>query len=558
MTALNTSTDATDTGSSLQANLRETPRWFWPTVAVLLAVHAVAAWYLRIPGIVTGGDDAVYIQLAREIQQFSYRDQFLNGAPGHVKFPPGYPAFLAGIIAVAGESIDAFLLGGIAATIGGLLLLADAARRRLSPAAALLTIIAIFINPRLIQYSGMIMSEALFFLCVSAAVWALSQDAPRRSHLLLAGAAAIAAALTRSAGVTVVFAVIVTLILARRTRPAIMVAVAALVINGSWFVWTTRAPEQIVGTQGENYIADTFIPNNSASPPLPRLIPRRIFNNSRKYATRTVPSLLPLPTIEGTPLDNLFLVGVTGICFTIGAWRLRRSWTIVPVVVASYVSLLLVWPWVVIRFMSPVIPFIVVLVIAGAFELARRVRTRWRVLIPASIAFTIMFTAASSLRSEVRALGACDRDEPIVSSGCIQPAEKDYLRLAQWVADSISGQAVFLVPKEGTFAYLTGQRTIPLITALRADTTRMLLLLRELGVTHIALTTLDHGGIALANVLMPSCRSLLLERELSPTLLVFRIGADPAADDAVRPGSCEALERYRQIMGDGAGGDLIP
>lgn len=549
VTALNTSSGEIDSRSTaLPANLRETPRWFWPTIVTLVIVHAIAAWYLRIPGIVTGGDDAVYIQLAREIQHFSYRDQFLNGAPGHVKFPPGYPAFLAGISAIAGESVDAFLLGGIAATIGGLLLLADAARRRLSPTAALLIIIATFINPRLIQYSGSVMSEALFFLCVAAAVWALSQDRARRSHVLIAGAAAIAAALTRSAGVAVVLAVVVTLLLARRTRSAIMVAMAAFVLNGAWFLWTTHAPEPIDGSQGENYISDTFIPNNSASPSLPRLIPRRIFNNTRKYATRTVPSLLPLPHIEGTLLDNLFLVGVTGMCFMVGAWRLRRSWTIVPAVVATYVSVLLVWPWVVIRFMSPMIPFIVVLVIAGALAIVRPFRSPYRILLPAGIAATVSLTAVASLGGAVRDVAACDRTQPLVSSNCIRPEQRDFLRLSQWVNESVSEHAVFLVHKEGTFGYLTGRRTIPLMRVLRSDATRMSDLLGELGVTHIALTTLSHASISLAEQLLPSCRSLELERELSPTMLVFRVRSDRASDDIASPASCDAIERYRRIM----------
>ncbi len=544
------------TPSAAPAARRATPAWFWPAIIALVLVHALASWHLRIPAIVTGGDDAVYVQLAREVQQFSYRDQFLIGAPGHVKFPPGYPAFLAAISAVGGESVDAFLLGGIAATVCGLLLLADAARRRLSPAAALLVITATFINPRLIQYSGMVMSEALFFLCVAAAVWALSHDGLTRRSILIAGAAAIAAALTRSAGITIVIAVVITLLLARHYRWAIIVAAAAVVINGAWFVWTTRAPEQVAGAQGENYVSDTFARQNTASPSLVRNIALRVFFNSRRYTTRTVPSLLPLPHVPGTLVDNLFFVGVLGVLFALGAWRLLRSWTVVPVVVMSYVSLLLVWPWVVVRFMSPAIPFIVVLMIAGAYVLVSRVRSKWRMLIPSAVAVTIMLTAAGSLRAAVGSMSACDRGQPIVSSECVLPEERDYLRLAQWIADSVDRSAVFLVAKEGTFGYITGRQTMPLLTAMRADSSQILRLLRDLGVTHVALTTHPHAATRLAGLLLPSCRSLELVRELSPTMLIFRIGSGPLSDDTEWPGSCETLERYRRIMiaDDASGG----
>jgi hypothetical protein len=549
MTALNTGDEVVGTENvPVQETERPTPRWFWPIVVALVVLNGIASWYVRSPGIVTGGDDAVYIQLSREVQQLSYRDQFLNGAPGHVKFPPGYPAYLAGISAVAGENVDAFLLGGIAATMCGLLLLADSVRRRVSPIAGLLVIIATFLNPRMIQYSGMVMSEALFFLCVSGTVWAFSHDRLRRSHILMGGAAAIASALTRSAGVTIVIAVVVVLLFARRMRAAIMVAAAGLVLNGAWFMWTTRAPEQIAGTQGENYVADTFIRPHTTMPSLPVTVSRRIISNARRYATRTVPSLLPLPHVAGTLVDNLFFVGVMGVCFIAGAWHLRRSWTIVPVVVATYVMLLLVWTWVVSRFMSPMIPFVLVLVITGALALVRRFRSPWRILIPASLAATVMLTGAASLQGSVRDVSTCDREEPLVSSGCIRPEQRDFLVLAEWVADSVSEHAVFLVHKEGTFGYLTGRRTIPLLTIMRADSTRVLDLLHDMGVTHVALTTLDHGSIRIAEQLLPACRSLELVQELSPTLLVFRVQPGPASDETTWPASCEALERYRQIM----------
>ena len=549
MIAVNTDDEVVGTEYvPVQETERPTPRWFWPIVVTLVVLNGIAGWYLRSPGIVTGGDDAVYIQLSRELQQLSYRDQFLNGAPGHVKFPPGYPLFLAGISAVAGENVDAFLLGGIVATMCGLLLLGDSVRRRVSPTAGLLVMLATFLNPKMIQYSGMVMSEALFFLCVSGTVWAFSHDHLRRNHIFMGGAAAIAAALTRSAGVTIVIAVVVALLFTRRKRAAIMVATAGLVLNGAWFLWNTQAPEPIAGTQGENYVSDTFILPNATLPSFPVTLSRRIVNNTRRYATRTVPSILPLPHVPGTLADNVFFVGVIGVCFIAGAWHLRRTWPIVPIVVGAYLMLLLAWPWVVNRFMSPMIPFIILLVIAGALGISQRLKSRWRLLAPTIIAATILLTGASSLRAAVDAISACDREEPLISSRCIAPEQRDFLLLANWVADSVSEEAVFLVHKEGTFGYFTGLRAIPLLTVMRADSTRMRELLHDLGVTHVALTTLSHGSIRMAEQLLPACRSLELVRELSPTLLVFRVMPGPGTDESQRSPSCEALERYRQIL----------
>jgi hypothetical protein len=156
-------------------------------------------------------------------------------------------------------------------------------------------------------------------------------------------------------------------------------------------------------------------------------------------------------------------------------------------------------------------------------------------------------------------MSACDRGQPIVSSECVRPEERDFLRLAQWVADSVDQRAVFLVAKEGTFGYITGRHTMPLLTAIRSDSSRILQLLRDLDVTHVALTTHPHAATRLADLLLPSCHSLVLEKELSPTLLVLRVGTEQPPDGS-RPSSCEVLARYRDLMveREGRGGAAIP
>ena len=78
--------------------------WWWVAGALLL-LHAVLAWLLRTPTILTGQDDAAYYLLAQGLRDLRYVDLWIAQEPVHIQYPPGYPALLT-FLAVAGEPTD--------------------------------------------------------------------------------------------------------------------------------------------------------------------------------------------------------------------------------------------------------------------------------------------------------------------------------------------------------------------------------------------------------------------------------------------------------------------
>ena len=108
----------------------------WLIAAVLLVAFALLAWLQRVPSLTTANDDATYVLLSRSLREGAYSSIHLVGAPVHTKYPPVFPALLAVVSTVFGESIDAFTAMNIALAAASLALVFAIARRRLRVASA--------------------------------------------------------------------------------------------------------------------------------------------------------------------------------------------------------------------------------------------------------------------------------------------------------------------------------------------------------------------------------------------------------------------------------------
>ena len=83
----------------------------------------VFAWLQRVPSLTTANDDAMYVLLSRSLREGGYHSIHLVDAPIHTKYPPLFPALLATVTTVTGESIDAFVAMNIALAVTGLALI---------------------------------------------------------------------------------------------------------------------------------------------------------------------------------------------------------------------------------------------------------------------------------------------------------------------------------------------------------------------------------------------------------------------------------------------------
>lgn len=557
-TSAASSYDATVARPGPVAGARE--RWldrWWPWLAAaLLAIHAALAWQSRVPGLTLGNDDAVYVQLARSLRDFSYSDTFYAGAPAHVKYPPGYPAMLAITGALFGEHPDLWLAMGILLSASALALLFDVTRRRWSAGLALLALGTAAVNPTLVRFAGSLMSESTFMFWLALTVWALARERCTRGSMYLAGGAAIMSALTRSAGVTIVAGVLLLWLLERRWKAVAVLASVSAATVGGWLLWTLRAPG---GTRGEAYITDTFLYSTDTAAggaaaagaavggggsALVRLA-SRAGHHLLDYLTRLIPVQTPFPTVPGTLVDNLIIVGAIVLLGGVGLWSMWRRWRAVPAVVLPYAALIAVWPWPVSRFLVPMLPIVLIVLFVGAAVVGERVG-RWGRSVPIALAAIVLSAALPQAAESASVAARCDRAAPYTSAGCFDESELEFLAATRWVAANTPDSAVFVSAKEGSFGYFTGRRAIPLMRIMRHDSATVLDFAGRSGATFLVLSRVRDSEPLLGSRLLGQCRRLEVVHAVADGAYVFRIL--PAGETAASDGACAALRRYAEVV----------
>lgn len=517
-------------------------------VAALLAAHAVLAWLARPAGIETGGDDARYLLLGQALRHLTYVEYWHLGWPVHSLYPPGYPLLLAGWSLVAGNGFDAQIVLSIllsVASLGAAYLLVS---RHLDPRIALVALAALACNPVLIARAGTVATEMPYALWSVLAVLALLAP-PTTRNLVLAVACAIAAALTRTAGVTLLGAVVLTLLLQRRYRAAVWTALASALTLGPWLVWTVIAPEKFIGG---SYVADALgAVQRHGGTGLLGTLAGRLAQNGMGYAVSVINTTLPYPNIPGTRIDNWvwLLLACTGVAT--GLVAARQRWRPVILYLLLYAALLLIWPWPVNRFLEPVTALAVPLWLYGLWSLTRTIRISGGLAVVLSLGVIVAATGAWDSGGLAVARHRCGREPaPPGPNGCLYPAQQDFMAAVRWLRDSTPPNSVVLTDKEGDFYYYAYRRTMQFKAATALPPGRLADYMAHRGGTYIVLTTVTLSErTRLAELVAASCHDLAVAAEVGPQAYVLRLRG---ARDSAGPDACAAVAAYQRALADSA------
>ncbi len=506
--------------------------------------------------------------LGRALRHLSYVDLWLVGTPTESLYPPLYPALLAAATAVFGDRLSvAIALSVLLSTAA--LAISYLVARRWSPGLALFSLAVCAVNPSLLNAAGHVQSEPLFMGCAALSLWWLTAPVPTPRTRMAAAALAIAAALTRSIGLALLLAVLAQWLFERRFRAAAWFVLASALSFGSWMTWTALAPRQLAG---QSYITDAvYAPavtgDPSSQPPdggvdavdtspgemptapskdraqgleLFRTIAGRLSKNAPTYAARRIPMSLAMPTVPGTTVDNWFWLCVVLGCGTIGFLLLARSLPGVAAYLFLYMGVLVVWPYVLPRFLVPVIPLLLLVVIAGGHWLGGR----WKELagwgVAAGLSGALVLSGLQRDRVEWQSLRACNREAPYVSAGCFPAEQLAFFEAVHDAARRIPPDAVLLTPKAATTYLLIGRPTVNELEAASLEPPAMREYLRHLGVSYILLSHVHRDQWVIAGRLIPYCESLELVQQYGGDVLLLRLHDSGTA----APNACEELRRF--------------
>lgn len=420
------------------------------------AVSAIVAG--AIPDALIGVfyDDGIYAALARSLAEGGgYRLPYLPGRPEAVHYPPGYPAFLAGLWLLWPRFPEnAVLLRGANAVLMGLF--AALATGYLTPRVPLrpwLTALALVLGATaipMIAVSTVLFSEPLFLVLAVLALWTADRArlAPARPAVLLAvlaGLIAGLATLTRSIGIALVVAAVVPLLLARRPLAAISAALPAIILVLPWNVWSARhaaATDALIvsnyGTYGQ------FMAQAGAS----WLSPAALLELVRPLVAITVPIAHPAAAIVlGALLVAAIVAGLAAL------WHTARA---LVVFLAVYAAVVTTWPYGPDRFIWGILPWLAVAFACGVRAAWIRAGTAGPVpALRIAVALSAVLLGAGFARAQI---GGWRRGGATAAQRDISAAFREVL---PWVRERTDSSAVIAGEDEALIWLYTGRRAVP-------------------------------------------------------------------------------------------------
>lgn len=486
------------------------------------------------PYLFTGGDNAHYYALARALATGrGYVDLVAPGAPPHTQYPPGFPALLVPLYLLSGGSYVALKLTSLVA--GGVLLAALYRLARRDPAlptwtaAAAVWMVGLYTVFQL--YAHRVLSDMTYAALVVASLAVFQRgaedDSDRIDPTWFAGCIlALAAFYVRSAGVTLLAAVIVWALVRYRWRRAALAAVTFVVGGAPWVAWSRLAGNGPGGYVAELTSSNPFLGGGSQG----RLAAfvDRLGDTVIEYATFQFPHLF-WPVDPAPGIVRVAAVVVGGSLLAYGAWAVLRARGVAPwdLYVAWTLVLLPFWPWLGDRYFLTLAPFLWLYLLTGLDGACARAgagRKLAVVTVGALALGLVVAGAVAGARQWERTRAWLAGDEFAGYS----PFWGDYFRSARWIGENAPADAIVLARKPTLAWYWSGR---PAVRPPRGgDADARWRAIREQGVTHILLESATEAR--LEDVLHPRVGILTVVHE-TPRREVVVLGLPPRSDPGV-------------------------
>ena len=377
---------------------RRTMPWSFQLALLGLLAFAFAVATLDTFPIGAGGDDAMYLVLAKSLATgHGYHSINVPGAPANTHFPPGYPAVLAALWMVSPafpRNVFLFKAFNILCFVVAALAAARFARlARIEPtwsiALGVLTAVSV---PSLILVA-LLFSEPLFVALILLLLPALERFVRRRPitgrvswPALGIGLAIGLCTLVRSHGVVLVPAVVLMLAAQRRWRDIGLVAAGFLLCAAPWTVWCVIharvVPTPLLG-EYDSYTAWWIQGFREIGP---GMIARTLARTTTDAWAMLAALFSPMrgAAAHAMTLVALLVLGVAGIA---AAWRK------IPVTVlflSGYLTIVALWPFQPTRFVWGVWPLLLMVLVLGARDIRRPVLPAWARLAIAGAALWVV------------------------------------------------------------------------------------------------------------------------------------------------------------------------
>ncbi len=306
---------------------------FFVAIGVIWAI----AWLA--PSIGLYHDDGVYLVTAKSLLAgHGYTIESLPAPIPQTKYPPVFPVLLA-IFAAVSQNTQWLKLLPLLCSLAWLTLTYKLLRKLGTDTFAALALVGITAAaPPVVFVSTNLMSEPLFALLITACLLALLDD-----RMFLAGVFAGLATLTRTAGLPLIAACALTLVVRARFRRAVVFTATAILLVAPWIGWSAAQSARDAYYSGANYAAASILTS------LPVSEKAAVFGMNVLFLFSS-----PFALLSG--IMDMYAAIFTFLLF---AWCLWKRRQMAPdLFLLLYCGMLLCWPGPPQRFLAPVLPFI--------------------------------------------------------------------------------------------------------------------------------------------------------------------------------------------------------
>jgi hypothetical protein len=435
-------------------------------VPLLLAVLSALAVVVSIEPFPVGvfQDDGVYTVLAKSLATGQgYRYLHLPDAPNATHFPPAYPLFLAGLWKLFPSfpgNVTLFKFAnagfiGLSAVLAWLF-----ARRwlRMSQLAAAISVAVFTACAPVVLMSVMVMSEPLFLAALFPVLMAAERAAKSGSNrdALVAGTAGGALALIRTLGIVTIPATALVLLWRRRPLAALLVCVAGALVMLPWQLWVAahdaEMPAVFLGKYGSyaGWLLEGIREGGV------EWVATLSWFNLRLFVGGGWDTL----AVDSFPVPLRFVATfVATAFFALGWWLMLRRAPVSALMVAGYLSLVVMWPFPPQRFTFGIWPLLGLI-----FGLAVESILRWR---PEARSHAALRWAGVALAALLM-VGYATSNYRSASRGwwtSIQGYVADRAKpAAEWVSANTPEDAVIVAEDDVLIHLYTGRRAVPIGT----------------------------------------------------------------------------------------------
>lgn len=426
------------------------------------------------------GDDAQFVVLGKSITQGKYALISAPGEPAHTKIPPLFPLLLSPVILFFGYNFFLLKLVSCLALIGALTIL----YKLLSTINKQLSFMAFLISalcPLVFLFSHEVMSESLYMLLSFLALYFLHKDEQINrgiSPSFLFGVIFSAAAfLTRMIGISLLAAVIflgIIKYLSGKDKKLVLKKTAVFCIlfislGAFWVIRIARVDETPVYLQ-EFLKGDTekneLIKGQSLFPDTESNLFFRFLDNLYYYSGPII--ALDLKKAVSTQGDSflrfIFPFGILLwlILFSSILIQLYKRQSIIDAYVLIYLGIIFLWYWRSLRFLSPVIPFLILYLLHSIQGILRALSKRHLKIIFRAVVAVLLLINLTGFAYEFRRQHREkfyneEWDSYYKASLWLKNAEEGIVLARKWANTFVwSGKKCVMVPQTSDRDYVEG------------------------------------------------------------------------------------------------------